>query len=96
MEPDRDEKSTAATLTAGLLIIAGFFVLLAALPLGVFLSLRSLPDGWSWRWFLTTGAATTAIVAAAGLGLIYIASAICRRQWGFWPNVFWSSQKKET
>lgn len=96
MEPDRDEKPTVADLVAGQLFMAGFFVLLAALPLGGFLALKSLPDGWNWRWFLLTGSATTAVVAAAGLGLIYIACAICRWQWGFWPNILWSSREEET
>jgi hypothetical protein len=95
MESNGDEQPTVATLVAGQLFMVGVFLLLAALPLGAFLALESLPDGWSWLWFAITGAATTAIVAAVGTGFIIVASAICRWQWGFWPNVFWSSRQSE-
>jgi len=95
METDADEKPTAADLIAGLSFTAGFFLLLGALPIGAFLALKSLPDGWSWRWFVMTGAAITATVAGVAMGLIFLSSAICRWQWGFWPDVFWSSRREE-
>jgi hypothetical protein len=35
----------------------------------------------------------TAVFIAFGLLLIYIAAAICRWRWGYWPDIFWSSKK---
>ena len=95
MESNGDDKPTVAGAVAGQLYMVGFNLLLGALPLGAVLALESLPDGWNWRWFAITGAATTAIVAAVGTGFIFVASAVCRWQWGFWPNFFWSSREEE-
>jgi hypothetical protein len=91
---DEQQQPTVADSVAGLLFMSGFMILLTAIPNGVIYAMPSHSDGLPWTWTAGAAAALIAIFAAAGPLLIFIASAICRWQWGYWPDVFWSSPKK--
>jgi len=90
---DGAQKPTIADTIAGLLFISGFMTLLMSLPLGVMFALPPHADGLPWTWTAKTSAVLTVIFIAFGFLLIYLAAAIWRCQWGYWPDIFWSSTK---
>jgi hypothetical protein len=92
-----DEKPpTFADIVVGLMISSGFMLLLTAIPLGLFLSWQaSHKDGWDFTWTAILGLTITTGVALNGLLLLLLSSVICRFRWGFWPDVFWDSKKKD-
>jgi protein-S-isoprenylcysteine O-methyltransferase Ste14 len=93
---DEQQHPTVAESVAGLMIMSGFMILLTAIPIGVLYAMPSHSDGLPWTWTAAAAGVLIAIFMAVGLLLIFAASAICRWQWGYWPDVFWVSKKKES
>jgi hypothetical protein len=96
MDEQAKEKPTPADHIAGLLILSGFMILFGSPLFGAVLALKSHPGVGGLGWFAVVGTALTAVCAAVGFLLIYIGAAICRWQWGYWPDVFWTSRKKSS
>ncbi len=83
-ENEREFYPSVCSDIAGLLFLGGFMGILASPLLGIWLAIESLPDGWSWKWFVIGSATITATLAALSLLLVFIASAIWRWKWGFY------------
>ena len=96
MDEQAKQKPTATDHIAGLLILSGFMILFGSPLFGAVIALKSYPGVGGLGWFTVIGTALTAVFAAVGILLIYIAAAICRWQWGYWPVVFWTSKKKRS
>jgi hypothetical protein len=91
-----EQKPTVVESIAGLLIMSGFAVVIASIPLAFVVAVPPHPDGLPWTWTATAVVGLTAVFIAFGLLLIYAAAALCWWKWGHWPNVFWGSRKKQS
>ena len=82
MEPKSHEPPPTVTdLILGQMIMAGFLLLVAAIPVGLILPLKAHGPHWDWQWSFILGAMFSIAFAALGGALMFSGWIIAKWRW---------------